>query len=104
MASYGFYSVLKTQKSTSVERSSVDVGIYSLISSLEITASRLKGTRLVPRKPARIFSSSKVAKNVVWKQAKKSGLVIWLIWDCMRFSTSLLYDCFNILKHPMLNG
>src|SRR6266699_1365220 len=101
MAFYGFYDVLEIQESILAEGGPVDIGVYSLISSLEITASRLKGTRLVPRKPARIFSSSKVAKNVVWKQAKKSGLVIWLIWDCMRFSTSLLYDCFNILKHPM---
>src|SRR6266566_3932940 len=98
MAFYKFYNVLKTQESTSVKRGLIGIDIYNLISSLEITASRLKGTRPVPRKPARIFSSSKVAKNVVWKQAKKSGLVIWLIWDCMRFSTSLLYDCFNILK------
>ena len=76
MASYKFYNVLKIQKSTSVERGSIDVDIRSLISSLEIIASGLKETKFVPRKPIRIFFSPKITKNVVWKQTKKFDLII----------------------------
>ena len=63
MASCKFYGILKIQESTSVVRGPVDVGVYNLTSSLEITVSGLKGTKSVPRKPARTFSSPKVAKN-----------------------------------------
>ena len=65
MAFYGFYDVLEIQESILAEGGPVDIGVYSLISSLEITASRLKGIKLVPRKLARIFSSPKIVKNAV---------------------------------------
>ena len=65
MVFYGFYSILKTQESTLVERSSIDINIYSLISSLEITVSGLKRIKLILRKPTYIFSSSKITKNAI---------------------------------------
>ena len=49
----------------SIKKGLVDVDIYSLISSLEITVSGLKGTKPIPRKPIRIFSSPKVTKNIM---------------------------------------
>ncbi len=67
MASYRFYNILKTQESTSIEGGPIGINICSLISSLEIIVSGLKGTKPIPRKPARIFSSLKVAKNAIWK-------------------------------------
>ena len=65
MASYRFYSILKTQKSISAEKGPVDIDTYNLISSLEIIMSRLKRIKLIFRKFIHIFSSSKVTKNVV---------------------------------------
>ncbi len=65
MAFYGFYNVLKIQELTSAERDPIGINIYSLISSLKIIVSRLKGTKPIPRKPAHIFSSSKITKNIV---------------------------------------
>jgi len=65
MAFYRFYGVLKTQESTSVEGDLIGVDIYSLILSLEIIVSGLKGIRLILRKPTYIFSSPKVTKNTV---------------------------------------
>ncbi len=76
MASYGFCSVLETQESTSAEKGPVGISVYSLILSLEIIVSGLKRTKFVFWKPVYIFSSPKIAKNTMWKQAKKSGLVI----------------------------
>ncbi len=65
MAFYGFYNILETQESTSVERGLIDIGVYNLISSLEITTSGLKGTKFIPRKPICTFFSPKVAKNAI---------------------------------------
>ncbi len=65
MAFYRFYNILKTQKSTSAIRDPIGVNICNLTSNLEITASGLKRTKLVPWKPARTFSSPKIAKNAV---------------------------------------
>ena len=67
MASYRFYNILKTQESTSIEGGPIGINICSLISSLEIITSGLKRIKLIFWKPTRIFSSLKVAKNVVWK-------------------------------------
>ncbi len=65
MASYRFYSILETQESTSVKKGPIDIGIYNLISSLEITASKLKGIKFIPRKLIYIFFLSKITKNVI---------------------------------------
>ncbi len=65
MAFCGFYNILKTQESTSAKRGPIDVDIYNLISSLEITVSGLKGIRLISWKPVRIFFLLKVIKNAV---------------------------------------
>ncbi len=65
MAFYGFYNVLKTQESISVEKGPINIDIYSLILSLEIIVSGLKETRFILRKPIRIFSSPKITKNVI---------------------------------------
>ncbi len=67
MAFYEFYNVLKTQESTSVKRGPIDINVYSLILSLEIIVSRLKGTRFIPRKLIHIFFSPKISKNAIWK-------------------------------------
>ncbi len=67
MASCGFYGILETQESTSAAGGPIGIGVRNLISSLEITASGLKGIRFVSRKLIRIFSLLKVTKNVVWK-------------------------------------
>ncbi len=65
MISYGFYNILKIQRSVLAERSSIDINIYNLTSSLKITAFRLKGTKFIFRKPTYIFSLPKIAKNIV---------------------------------------
>ena len=65
MAFYRFYNILKTQESISIKRGPINIDIYNLISSLEIIASRLKGTKLIPRKPIYIFFLLKIIKNVV---------------------------------------
>ncbi len=65
MASYKFYNILKIQESTSIKKSPIDIDIYNLISNLEITVSRLKGIKFVPRKPTHIFSSPKITKNAI---------------------------------------
>jgi len=49
----------------SVEKGPIGIDVYNLISSLEITMFRLKEIKLVFRKLARIFSSFKIAKNVI---------------------------------------
>ena len=67
MAFYRFYSILETQESISADGGPVGVGVYNLISSLEIITSGLKRIRLIPWKPVRTFSSLKIAKNVIWK-------------------------------------
>ena len=60
-----FYNILETQESTSVERNPVNVDIYNLISNLKITTSRLKRTKFIFWKFIRIFSSPKIAKNII---------------------------------------
>ncbi len=55
MAFCKFYNILEIQESTSVEKGPIDIDIYNLILNLKITASRLKGTKLILRKPIYIF-------------------------------------------------
>lgn len=62
VASYGFCGVLATQGLV-VVGGGIGVGVRSLISSVEMTASGSNGTSPVARKPARTFSSPKDWKN-----------------------------------------
>ena len=65
MVFYRFYNILETQESTSIKRSPIDISIYNLILSLEITVFKLKETRFIPWKPIHIFSLSKIVKNII---------------------------------------
>ena len=67
MAFYKFYNVLKTQESTSAKGGPVDIGVYNLILSLEITVSGLKGTRFISRKSVCIFEE---ANRIINKRCK----------------------------------